>query len=164
MHYQTSLTWLGLPLIHLAFGKSSAAGDQRGRARGWIAVGDQAVGLLAIGGLAVGGVALGGVAIGGITWGGLAIGLGAVGGAAVGLQALAGLAVGWQAAMGGLAIAQTYAQGGIAIATHANDVIATDYLAAAPFFIYASWINRLLPWILGISSLGLLLSRRINRR
>lgn len=104
------------------------AGARRRRARGWIAIGDDALGLIAIGGRARGLIAFGGIAMGGFCIGGISIGLCAVGGLAIGLLALGGLglggfavgglAIGWEA-VGGFAVAWNVAAGGGALAWHA---------------------------------------------
>ncbi|MCM2332723.1 MAG: hypothetical protein NDI82_02110, partial [Anaeromyxobacteraceae bacterium] len=109
-------TWtiLGLPAWDVALGPAPEAGEVRGHARGFVAVGDVATGVLALGGIARGVLALGGVSVGLVTWGGLSLGLllgmggAAVGGAAFGGGALGGVAVGggavgWYALGGGAA-------------------------------------------------------------
>ncbi|MFK7960890.1 MAG: hypothetical protein AB8G96_10230 [Phycisphaerales bacterium] len=102
---------LGMPAIDIAFGPS---GNERvGRARGFIAVGDQARGVIAIGGRAHGVVAIGGIATGGVTFGGTSIGVVSLGGASMGGMALGGMAMGGLA-NGGMAIGGI-AQGGAAI-------------------------------------------------
>lgn len=120
--WQAKATVLGRPAVAIAFGPS---GDEvRGRARGWIAIGDDAVGVVAVGGVARGVVAIGGVAIGAVTAGGLSLGLLvgvgglataplglAIGGCAIGLLAVGGFSIGF-AAVGGMAIAWFPAGGG----------------------------------------------------
>jgi hypothetical protein len=129
MQYRSRATILGLPLIHIAIGRSTEGGPGRGTARGWIAVGDIAFGVIfALGGLAFGGVSLGGLAVGGICLAGLGIGGYVLGGAAIGVYAVGGLAVAWHAALGGGAFASHYAVGGHAIAEHANDAAAQEFM------------------------------------
>lgn len=93
-YYQSSVTVLGLPLVHVAMGPNRKGGGPRGVAKGFIAVGDVAFGMIAVGGVAVGGIALGGMALGGVALGGAAVGLLALGGLAVGVAAFGGLAIG----------------------------------------------------------------------
>lgn len=99
--YKSPIKLFGLPLIAVAFGPGEDGA--RGKARGFIALGDQAIGALAIGGMAIGGVAIGGFSLGIFGIGGCAIGLFALGGWAMGGMGLGGgsLAV---LAMGGGAI------------------------------------------------------------
>ncbi len=116
--YRSDSTLFGLPLVHIALGPKE--GEPRGKARGFIAIGDEAFGVLAIGGIARGVVAIGGAAIGVFALGGGAIGLlTALGGGAVS----AGLAVGG-AAVGGIAkgggAAGIIADGGGAIGLYAR--------------------------------------------
>jgi hypothetical protein len=118
--YTSEARVFGLPVISVAFGPD---GDEpTGRARGFVALGNDAVGVFAFGGRCTGVVAMGGLASGGITFGGASIGLvsasgGAAlgglsaggasaggianGGAAIGYIANGGAAVGWYAAGGG---------------------------------------------------------------
>jgi len=92
-------TILGMPVLHIAQGPW---GDEvRGRARGFIAIGDDARGFLAVGGIARGVVAIGGVAIGGFSLGGVALGGIAIGGAVLGLIASGGAAAGGVSVGGG---------------------------------------------------------------
>jgi hypothetical protein len=118
--YRLSARIFGLPVIDIALGPKN--GELRGRATGFIAIGDVATGVLAMGGVARGGVAIGGLALGGITLGGASVGaiaalggsalslLGAVGGCAVGALAVGGAAIGI-VAQGGAAFG-LYARGG----------------------------------------------------
>jgi hypothetical protein len=112
----------GLPLYDIAIGPDPEKGEQRGHARGVVAIGDIATGILAMGGVARGVVAVGGVALGivclggcslgillamggfaiaGIALGGVAVGVVAIGGAALGVIAVGGGAVGYYACGGG---------------------------------------------------------------
>jgi hypothetical protein len=55
MNYKSSVTLLGLPLVHVAIGSPEGSPGVRGIAKGWIAVGDIAFGVaFALGGLASG--------------------------------------------------------------------------------------------------------------
>jgi len=148
MHYESSVRFLGFPLVHIASGPrvgrvvSIAPGlMSRGVARGWIAIGDVAFGLIAIGGVAVGGLSVGGVAVGALSIGGFAIGVAGIGGAAVALLAVGGMALGGWAAVGGLAVARDVAIGGVALARSANDSTASAYIDSNLFFRIASWVN-----------------------
>ena len=108
----------GMPIIDIAFGPHGR--EPTGKARGFIAIGNEARGVLAIGGQAVGVVAIGGLAIGGFSLGGLSIGL---------LTALGGMSIGGIAfggwAMGGLA------RGGGAMGFVADGGMAIGYYARA---------------------------------
>lgn len=118
--YRSKLQLMGLPLIHVAFGKGVKGEYKRGIAKAWVAIGDVSFGVLfSAGGIAFGGVAFGGVAFGGICLGGVALGGLAFGGLALGWIALGGMAIAWHCAYGGLAIAMEYAYGG---AVYANEV------------------------------------------
>jgi len=131
MHYRSSISLLGLPLVEVAFGGGGAS-PRRG-ARAWIAIGDVAFGILfAGGGVAVGGVAMGGAAVGLLSLGGGSLGGLAIGGLAVGVAAVGGGAFGLWGAVGGLALAGEVALGGLAIAPHANDAAARAALASGP--------------------------------
>jgi hypothetical protein len=55
MEYRSRVSFLGLPVIHVAVGGAVAGVYRRGVATGWIAVGDVAFGVLfSCGGVAVG--------------------------------------------------------------------------------------------------------------
>jgi hypothetical protein len=55
MHYKSSKTLLGLPLVHVAIGSPDGSRAGRGIAKGWVAVGDISFGIvLSVGGLAIG--------------------------------------------------------------------------------------------------------------
>jgi hypothetical protein len=159
--YRSKLELLGLPLVHVRFGRSAV---QRTPVKAWIAAGDFAFGLLfAFGGLAVAPMSIGGMAIGLMSWGGAAIGLFAMGGFALGgwvfggfalgWQAFGGCALAWNAAMGGLAIARDFALGGVAHAAQANSEIASQFMKGSQFFKrmevlshYVGWLNLL--WLI----------------
>lgn len=111
-------TIFGMPVVDVAYGPRE--GEPRGKARGFIAIGDDALGVLALGGVARGVVALGGVAIGGFTAGGLSIGaLAAAGGMAVSTgMSVGGGSIGTFATGGGAA--GLVAQGGAALGYYAR--------------------------------------------
>ncbi|MFG0283864.1 MAG: hypothetical protein ACF8R7_05535 [Phycisphaerales bacterium JB039] len=112
--YRSQTSLLGWPLVEVARGPREDLGELYGKARAWIAVGDQATGGIAIGGRAVGLVALGGLAIGGVSAGGMSIGaISALGGAALGGWAVGGAACG-VVANGGGAVGVIAAGGGAA--------------------------------------------------
>lgn len=75
----------GWPLVSIRYGPDGETGEQRGHARGIIAVGNSAIGVVAVGNLALGIFAVGAAAVGFFSAGGiafgvlLAYGLGAVG-------------------------------------------------------------------------------------
>lgn len=110
--YKSQRTLFGLPLVHVNFQNHGFA-----RAKGVIAIGNQATGLIALGGLAVGLIAFGGMALGLIALGGLAMGLLSLAGVAVGGLALGGVAVGL-IAYGGVALGYV-AIGGCVSGTYA---------------------------------------------
>jgi hypothetical protein len=144
--YKSEIEIFGLPLVHIAFGPNES--ERMGKARGIIALGDQAVGFLAIGGLARGFIAIGGFAMGLIALGGFAFGLlGALGGFAIGGLACGGGAVGGIAVGGGAIgfIAQGggavgyYARGGGAFGKHVCNFMVRDPDAVAVFNRF-SWL------------------------
>ena len=98
--WKSRLTWMGAPVVHVAFGC-----DPAGRAhvaRGVIAIGQRATGGVAIGIVATGFVAIGLVAVGAFSLGVVAIGVVAACGVnAVGFLAIGVVAAGWKA--GGVA-------------------------------------------------------------
>jgi predicted RNA-binding Zn-ribbon protein involved in translation (DUF1610 family) len=113
--YRSKATLFGMPVIDIALGPSGE--ELSGKARGIIAIGDDAMGWLAVGGFARGIVAVGGGAIGLFSIGGGAIGIGtALGGGAIGGIAVGGGAVGGITTGGG-AIGW-FAQGGGVIGYH----------------------------------------------
>ncbi len=140
----------GMPVVHIAIGPSVT--ERRGKARGFIAIGDDALGVLAIGGAARGVLAIGGAAIGVFSLGGASVGLGAaaggwaIGGLAAGGGALGGLvwgggAAGYAAEGGGAA--GVYARGGGVFARHAITPTTQDP-AAVTRFKELSWFFG--PW------------------
>jgi hypothetical protein len=146
--YRSAATLLGLPLVHIRFGRR--AGTKPEWVRAWIAVGDRACGILfALGGLAVGGGAVGYLAVG-------------------------GAALGWKGALGGLAIAHEYAQGGMAVAQHGGDETARAYFQNHPLLSRTVAFMKSLssPWALPIILIvslvptfgTVLLQRRLGRR
>lgn len=121
--FRSETTVFGMPLVDIAMGPRPEFGEMRGKARGFVAIGDDARGFIAIGGFAMGGVTLGGGSIGVFSIGGGAIGLlSAVGGGAV---SPCGLAV------GGGAIG-VFATGGGALGVYARGGGAIGYYAEAP--------------------------------
>jgi serine/threonine protein kinase len=115
--YRSARTFLGLPLVHIHFGRR-ARGQARRVARGWFAAGDVAVGGIACGGVALGGISFGGIALGLLTcWAGIAFGAYPMGGVSVGAVPVGGVAAGY-ASFGGVA-AGRYAIGGLTLAPHA---------------------------------------------
>jgi hypothetical protein len=149
MHYTSSITVFGIPLIHIAIGQAPGSRTVRGIAKGWIAIGDVAFGAVAIGGLAFGGLSLGGLSLGALAIGGASAGIWSIGGIAFGLFAVGGAAFGLVAAVGGLAIAIEYAIGGLAVASHANDEIARSFFASGAFFRYTDAVGQYFEWLIG---------------
>ena len=88
MHYRSSASLLGLPLVHVAIGAPDGSDAKRGVARGWIAVGDISFGVvLSVGGLAAGGISVGGLSLGILSLAGVSLGIWSVGGLALGRHA-----------------------------------------------------------------------------
>lgn len=71
--WSSAATWMGAPLVHIAFGMDSA-GKVR-TARGIVAIGQRAVGLIAVGVVAAGGLAIGVAAVGFVSCGVVAVAL-----------------------------------------------------------------------------------------
>jgi len=148
----------GMPIVDVAIGPSGR--ERTGKARGFVAIGNEARGVLAIGGQAVGVVAIGGMAVGGFTMGGLSIGLlSALGGMAIGGVALGGWAMGGLArgggamgfvADGGMAIG-VYARGGGAVGPHTISPAGSSPEAAGVFDAL-SWLFG--PWPPSVWSFG----------
>ena len=136
--YRSKATIFGMPVIDIALGPKN--GELRGRARGFIAIGDVATGVLAIGGVARGLVAFGGIAMGVFAIGGASIGLfGAIGGSALSaLVAAGGCAVGGLA-IGGAAIG-IIAQGAAAFGMFGRGGNVAASPAAAEVFDKLSWL------------------------
>jgi hypothetical protein len=149
MHYRSSITLLGLPLVHIAIGRAPGSQTIRGIAKGWIAIGDVAFGAVAFGGLAVGALSVGGLSVGVLGIAGAAAGIWSIGGVAFALFAVGGAAFGVVAATGGLAIAIDYAIGGLAFASHANDEVARNYFASGGFFRYTDSVGQYFEWLIG---------------
>lgn len=106
--WQSRGSWMGYPLVHVAFG-SNARGRPR-TARGIVAVGQRAIGVVALGIIAGGGLAIGVVSVGVVSFGivsvalACAIGVNAIAPYAVGVTALGIVArgvaaVGWKIAL-----------------------------------------------------------------
>jgi hypothetical protein len=154
--YRSKATIFGMPVLDFAIGPKN--GEMRGKARGFIAIGDIATGWLAIGGIARGFFAFGGLAFGVFAIGGLSLGLlGAIGGLAIGGLAGGGLALGGVVAGGGAGgfVAQGggaigyYARGGSAWGMHTMSVVpppagptpssqATEVFSALDWF-FGAW-------------------------
>jgi len=149
MNYKSSMSLLGIPLVHVAIGPPEGSRTGRGIAKGWIAIGDISFGIaFAIGGLAVGGLSLGGLSVGVVALAGLSLGVWSVGGLAIGVFAVGGCAIAAWAASGGLAIATEYAVGGLAIGAHANTDVARSYFESSTFFCVATLAARHSRWLL----------------
>lgn len=164
MEYRSPVSFLGLPLVHVATGRMVDGVPRRGIARGWIAVGDIAFGAVCVGGLAAGGIAVGGLALGLMPIGGLALGGLAIGGLAVGIAAFGGGAIAWHAALGGLAVARDYALGGAAFAAHANDALAQQYFRDTPLFAAIHWGLDHSQWLVLLAVLPAVLALWRRRR
>lgn len=147
MHYKSSITPLGIPLLHIAI--RPGRGQALGVARGWIAIGDVAFGILfAIGGVAIGALGIGGVAVGGLAIAGASVGLWSVGGLALGIVAFGGAAIAVSGAVGGLAVAIGHAIGGLAVASHANDDVARAYFQTGGYLGLSDVTARLWDWLI----------------
>jgi hypothetical protein len=142
IRWESERQFFGKPLISIAFGPDTSAGENFGHARGVVAIGEIAVGFVAIGTvlsygvLSFGFISLGvltfcGIGLGAVCFGGLAVGGIAVGGAAVGIVALGGMAIGY-IGFGGLSIGY-YSVGEMAIGKYIitegfQDPIAVEFL------------------------------------
>lgn len=145
----------GIPLVDVAFGGPADHPEQRGVAKGWIALGDVACGvLLSGGGIAVGGIAIGGVAVGVLSLGGVALGAFALGGLALAYSGVGGVAFAAQSAFGGVAAAGQFAAGGVAIAPHANDLAAQEHFETCFLTPFVQHVGVQGPWLLGASILA----------
>lgn len=154
--YRTRATLLGLPLVHVSLGGIVDGRIKRGKALGWIAVGDFSCGvLLSVGGIAVGGIAVGGLALGFAALAGLAGGVLALGGCAFGWIAAGGAALAWHAAFGGLAVAVEYAVGGLAVASEANTDAASRLFEQNPLLVGGRALLENSRWFLVLLALPL---------
>jgi RNA polymerase sigma factor (sigma-70 family) len=142
IEYRSKITLLGLPLVHVRFGRKR--GEPVRPVKAWFAVGDFAIGVIgafgalaiapiSIGALALGLLSCGGLAAGIACWGGIGIGVWCIGGLSLGWIAYGGCALGWRAAEGGLAVARDFALGEAAVAAHANDAVARAALSQNTF-------------------------------
>jgi len=163
MEYRSPVSFLGLPLIHVATGGVADGQYRRGVAVGWIAAGDIAIGVLvSCGGVAVGGVGIGGASLGLLSVGGLAVGLTALGGLAVGLFALGGAAFAWYLAVGGLAVAHDFAVGGIAMAKEVLSALSPELQSRYPHPQAPFRVGDAM-WLLAIVVVFLILARRVQQ-
>ena len=135
----TRMLW-GCPLLVVSCGPDATHDEDRGIARGIIAIGDIAVGVIAIGGLSAGVISIGGLSVGLVTIGGVAFGGIVLGGVAVGGVAFGGVAVGLAAA-GGVAVGY-YAAGGRAVGTYIINATQRDPQAVEFFRHWLPWISR----------------------
>ena len=159
MDYRTKISFLGLPLVHIATTKKVEGVYRRGVAKGWIAIGDISIGiLLSLGGVAIGGIAVGGLSLGLVSIAGLACGIFALGGVAIGYYAIGGAAIGIYCACGGFAAAFKYAIGGAAIAEQANTHIAEAVLRQSLFFRIGNLIMKHSRWALLLVLLPVILN------
>ena len=151
LEYRSKLTLLGLPIVHLRFGRRRGESVQPVKA--WFAVGDLAIGVIgalgamaiapiSLGAFSVGLIAVGGMATGVVCWGGIGFGVWAIGGCALGWTAYGGCVVGWEAAQGGLVTARHFALGTVAVAQHANDAAARAAMNQNPFFQFTRQVMR----------------------
>lgn len=150
--FRATTKLMGLPLIDIALGP--VEGELKGKARGFIAIGDDAAGWVAIGGSARGFIAIGGIAIGVLSIGGLSLGLlGALGGMAIGGFAAGGAAVGGVAsggvgagfvAQGGAGLGYYVRSGGgygkhVINRSGSSSQEATDMFSALDWFCGSGW-------------------------
>ncbi len=151
LEYRSKFTLLGLPLIHLRFGRKR--GESVRPVKAWFAVGDFAIGVIAafgalaiapisLGAFSVGLLSVGGMAAGVACWGGIGFGVWAIGGCALGWRAYGGCAVAWEAAQGVLVAARHFALGTVAVAQHANDAAARAAMNQNPFFQFTRQVMR----------------------
>lgn len=151
LEYRSKLTLLGLPLIHLRFGRKR--GESVRAVKAWFAVGDFAVGVIgafgamavapfSLGAFSVGLLSVGGMAVGLACWGGMGLGVWAIGGCAFGWTAYGGCVVAWEAAQGVLVTARHFALGTIAVAEHANDAAAKAAMNQNAFFQFTRQVMK----------------------
>ena len=151
LEYRSKLTLLGLPLIHLRFGRKR--GESVHPVKAWFALGDFAVGVIgafgamaiapfSLGAFSVGLLAVGGMATGVACWGGIGFGVWAIGGCAIGWTAYGGCSVGWESAQGVLVAARHFALGTVAVAQHANDAAARAAMNQNPFFQFTRQVMK----------------------
>jgi hypothetical protein len=96
IRYESKSKLFGLPIVSIASGPHLETNQDRGLAKGVIAIGDISFGVLSFGGIAFGVFSAGGASFGLVSVGGLSIGILALGGAAVGLlAAVGGVAIGY---------------------------------------------------------------------
>ena len=151
LEYRSKLTLLGLPLVHLRFGRKR--GESVRPVKAWFAVGDFAIGVIgafgamaiapfSLGAFSVGLLAVGGMATGVACWGGIGFGVWAIGGCAIGWTAYGGCVVAWEAAQGVLVAARHFALGTAAVAQHANDAAARAAMNQNPFFQFTGQVMK----------------------
>jgi len=151
LEYRSKITLLGLPLVHLRFGRKR--GESVRPVKAWFAVGDCAIGVIfafgalaiapiSLGAFSVGLLSVGGMAAGAACWGGIGFGVWAIGGCALGWTAYGGCAVAWEAAQGVLVAARHFALGTVAVAQHANDAAARAAMNQNPFFQFTRQVMR----------------------
>jgi len=165
MHYRSSTTLLGIPLVHVAIGSPEGSPARRGVAKGWIAVGDISFGVvLSVGGLAFGGLSVGGLSVGVLALAGVSVGIWSVGGLAIGVFAVGGGAIAVWAASGGLAVASEFAVGGLALSASANTEVARTYFESSGFFSVAMAAARHSRWLLLFAVVVPVVATFIKRR
>jgi len=108
VRYESNKKIFNLPIVSIAFGPNPERTENKGLAKGFIAIGDISVGVISFGGLAFGLFSFGGASVGLASVGGLAVGIVSLGGAAIGLlAAVGGVAIGYNA-VGSLAIGSRF--------------------------------------------------------
>jgi RNA polymerase sigma factor (sigma-70 family) len=177
--YRSSVTLLGLPLIHIRTGDRFDV--LRGPVKAWIAVGSShAVGVIfASGGIAIAPISFGGIAIGLVSFGAISLGLFALGAIGVGMWCFGGAALGWQvfcgcgmawhSAVGGIVVAHDFASGGMALAAQANNAIAQRFFDQDRYFQIATALSNhnillMLVWIIPVTLQGRIIARARRRR
>ncbi len=151
LEYRSRLTLLGLPILHLRFGRKR--GESVRPVTAWFAIGDFAIGVIgafgamavapfSLGAFSVGLLSVGGMAVGVACWGGIGLGMWAIGGCALGWTAYGGCVVGWEAAQGVLVTARHFALGTVAVAEHANDAAARAAMNQNPFFQFTRQVMK----------------------
>lgn len=111
--YKSKRTFLGVPLVHINFGKNKTAKGLIAigfKSIGLISVGLLSVGLLSLGLLSIGLISLGILTLGLLSIGAIAIGLFSIGAISIGIVAVGAIAIG-QFSFGALAIGQYFALG-----------------------------------------------------
>ncbi|MGB0581814.1 MAG: protein kinase domain-containing protein, partial [Limisphaerales bacterium] len=167
--YKTESNILGLPLLHVTSGIDPKTGQKR-RAKGIVAIGENATGVFAFGTIAKGVFAFGALGIGLFADAGLGVGLFALAGLGIGLiGSYAGLSIA-PVAIGGVSIGY-YATGGLAFGKNAVGGNGQDRTAIEFFSTISPYWQSILVSALGLIAFAVITPiivqawarRRVNR-